>query len=505
LCAAGQASILGLYDSHRIGLPRAAGQEISWEEADRGIVERLSAIRRNRGAVRVLSATVNSPTLQRQIDRFLLTFADAKHVVVDPLSVSAILDAHERTHGVRRLPRYQFASAEVIASFDADFLGSWISPAEFTRGYTEARLTDGLPNERAWHTQVEARYSLSGGKADERWKLAPWELPVALEHLVADLAERAEDPFRAGSNALPAERMSSIRRLGERLWNAGGRGLVLYGGNDISGQMLCNLANELLGNYGETLDLSIPSQQRQGSDRDYSQLVAELTEGRVAALLVHSANPVADLPLPEAALASLKKLPLLVTLSSSEDETAAIAGFHCPDSDPAECWGDSEPVAGSVSVRQPLVQPLRKARAAIESFAAWAGSPASSYDLVRDCWRQTIHPRAASPIGFDEFWHQALHDGFAEVKNALPPPRPFAKAAVKPLIPAQNETLSLQLYAKPGMFDGALAYNPWLHELPDPVTKAVWDNYACLSPEKARELSIQDGDVVRIAAGEAAI
>jgi molybdopterin-containing oxidoreductase family iron-sulfur binding subunit len=505
LCAAGQASILGLYDSHRRGLPRAAGKEISWEEADRGILERLAAIRRDRGAVRVLSATVNSPTLQRQIDRFLSTFDDAKHVVVDPLSVSAIPDAHERTHGVRRLPRFHFAKAEVVASFDADFLGSWISPAEFTRGYTEARLTEGLPNESAWHTQVESRYSLSGGKADERWKLAPWEVPAALEHLVAELAERAGDPFRARSNALAAERMSAVRILGERLWNARGRGLVLYGGNDLAGQMLCNLANELLGNYGKTLDLSIPSLQRQGCDRDYSQLVAELTEGRVAALLVHSANPVADLPFSEPALSGLKKLPLLVSLASREDETAAIAGFHCPDADPAECWGDAEPVSGCVSVRQPLVQPLSKARAAVESFAAWDGRPASSFDLVRDCWRETIHSRAASPAGFDEFWHQALHDGVAEVKPALPPPGLFVRAAVQPPSAVQNEAFALQLYAKPGMIDGALAYNPWLHEMPDPVTKAVWDNYVCLSPAKAKEIAVHDGDVVRIAAGDSAI
>lgn len=505
LCAAGQASILGLYDSHRSGLPRAAGQEISWDEADRRILEQLAAIRREKGAVRVLSSTVNSPTLLRGIEAFLASFTNGRHLVVDPVSVSEILDAHERTHGVRRLPRYHFSKAEVIASFDADFLGSWISPAEFTKGYTEARLADGAPRETVWHMQAESRYSLSGGKADERLKLAPWEVTSALEHLVAALAAEAGELFSPGSDPLVGGVMQSIERLAARLWNARGRSLVLYGGNDLAGQQLSNLANELLGNYGSTLDVNLPSLQRQGSDRDHAHLVAELTEGRVAALIVYSANPAAGLPLSEAARAALAKVPLLVTLSPRDDETAAIAGFHCPDCDPAENWGDAEPVAGVASIRQPLIRPLGKARAAVESFAAWAGSPTSAYDLVRNCWKETIHPRAEAPVAFEEFWHRALHDGYAEVRTQLPSARTFAKGAIQPLRPAQSQPLVLQLYAKPGMFDGALAYNPWLHEMPDPITKAVWDNYACLSPAKAKELALRDGDVVRVAVGDAAI
>lgn len=505
LCAAGQASILGLYDSQRSGLPRIGGKESSWDAADRRILELLSEIRRDKRAVRVLSSTVNSPTMLRQIRAFLATFADAKHVVVDPISVSAILDAHERTNGVRRLPRYHFSKAEVIASFDADFLGSWISPAEFTRGYSEARTADGVPRKDAWHMQAESRYSLSGGKADERLKLAPWEIEPALEYLVADLAARAVEPFHPGSSALSDELMESIARTGERLWSARGRSLVLYGGNDVAGQLLCNFANELLGNYGNTLDIGLPSQQRQGSDRDYSQLVAELKEGRVAALVIYSANPVADLPLTEEVRAAIAKIPLLVTLSPREDETAMMAGFHCPDCDPTESWGDAEPVAGVVSVRQPLVQPLSKARAAVESFATWAGSPATSYDLLRDCWREVIYPLAASPAEFEDLWHQALLDGCAHVQPAIPPARPFTTSEIRPLKPAQSQSLVMQLYAKSGMFDGALAYNPWLHEMPDPVTKAVWDNYACLSPAKASELGLEDGEVVRIALGETTI
>lgn len=505
LCATGQASILSLYDSHRVQLPRSAGKESSWDEADSRIAEALSAARQNSGAVRVLSSTLTSPTLLRQIASFVSAFPDGKHVVADPVSASAILDAHERTHGVRRLPHYQLGKAEVVASFDADFLGSWIATTEFTRGYTESRLAEQAPRKAAWHTQVEARYTVSGGKADERIKVAPWEVSATLEHLVAKLASLSGKAFVPGSAAPAAEVMAAIDRLAQRLWNARGKSLVLYGANEIAGQQLANFANELLGNYGSTLDLSLPSLQRQGSDRDLAQLLAEIAGGKVAVLFVLGMNPVADLPLSDATRQAFERIPMLVTLAPREDETAAIAKIHCPDSDPFESWGDAEPVAGLVSVQQPLILPLDKSRPALESFAKWAGKPASAYELVQAHWRESIHPRAASAVPFETFWHKALHDGFAEVKSNLPVVGAFATGAVTPLGKQAAAAAMLQLYVKPGMLDGALAYNPWLQELPDPVTKATWDNYASISPAKAKELGVKNGDIVRVAVGDTAL
>lgn len=502
LCATGQASILSLYDSHRVQSPRAAGKEISWEDADRQIAAALSGASQGTGAVRVLSPTITSPTLLRQVASFLGGFKDGKHIVADPASASAILDAHERTHGARRLPHYQFAKAEVIASFDADFLGSWLSAPEFTRGYTESRLAELAPRKAAWHTQVEARYTMSGGKADERVKVAPWEVAAALEHLVAKLGALAGKPFAPGSNAPSAEVTAVIGQLAQRLWNARGKSLVLYGPNEVAGQQLANLANELLGNYGNTLDLSLPSLQRQGNDRDLAQLLTEITEGKVTALFVLGMNPAADLPLSEDTRRALGQIPLLVSLAPREDETVAIAKLHCPDSDPFESWGDAEPVAGLVSVQQPLIQQIGKARSAIESFAAWAGKPGSAYDLVQAHWREAIHPRATTADSFEIFWRKTLHDGFANVRPTQPAATTFTAISVAPLSKQEAATAMLQLYMKPGMLDGSLAYNPWLQELPDPVTKATWDNYASISPAKAKELGVKNGDVVRVAVGD---
>lgn len=342
-CAAGQASILGLYDSLRLRQPLSAGKPTTWEEADRAVGIALDSIKRQKGAVRVLTPTITSPTLLAQLRDFLAAFHDARHIVFDPLSVSALLDAHEELFGARVIPRMRFENAPVITAFDADFLGTWISPVEFTRGYREGRLKNGHPAEDAWHTQLESRMSLTGTKADERIRLSPGQIAPALEALAARLALHSGTRFSAGGGA-PGESLDQqLDSLAGRLWENRGRSLVLCGLADVAAQRLCAYANHLLGNYGTTLDLTRPSLQRQGSDRAMAGLLKEISAGQVAALLVLGANPAADVPVDQSALDAMKRIPLLVSLAARLDETAALSRFVCPDADPLESWGTPSP------------------------------------------------------------------------------------------------------------------------------------------------------------------
>ena len=182
--------------------PVARGKKSSWREVDEEISRALGGLRGEKRAIRVLAQTIISPALSSQIRGFLKGFADARHVVYDVLSASPILDAHLRTHGVRALPRYLFAKADVIASFDADFLGAWISPVEYTSAYSETRAVEAQSARFARHVQLESRMSLTGTKADRRVILAPLEIAAALEHLAVNLARKA------GSPALPAAGVS---------------------------------------------------------------------------------------------------------------------------------------------------------------------------------------------------------------------------------------------------------------------------------------------------------
>ncbi len=504
LCAVGQASILGVYDSLRLQYPLAAGKETTWPEVDREVTERLDRIRNNQGAVRLLTGTVNSPSLRNAIDRFLATFPNARHVMFDPLSSAALADAHEATHGLRVTPHFDFARADVIASFDADFLGTWLSPPEFTRGYASRRIPTETERFLSHHTQIESRFSVTGGKADERIVAAPDAIPAALAQLVGRIAGRAGAAAPPGPVRLGGSTGERIDELAERLWEARGRSLVVCGLEDRRAQILCNYANHLLGNYGAAVRLDRPSKQRLASDREMERLAGEIEAGQVAALLIHGANPVFDLPDGEKLGKAIANVPLVVSLSPRPDETGALAHFSCPDHHELESWGDAEPVEGVYSLRQPALRPIGNTRGFLETLAAWSGAPSPAREVVRETWRTGIYPRRGGDESpFEHFWQRALHDGVVEVPPSGAPRPVFNTAAVAGAgvaAPAAEEGYALVLYQKVSMLDGRHAYNPWLQELPDPISKATWDNYASLSPQAAAELGVAEGDVVRIEA-----
>jgi molybdopterin-containing oxidoreductase family iron-sulfur binding subunit len=509
LCAAGQASLLGLYDRLSLSTPLQEGRNATWPEIDSSIRRKLDTIRKQGGLVRVLSSTISSPTTRSLLQLFLNGFSGARHVVYDPVSCSAILDAHERTHGVRLLPRYRFDKADVVAAFDADFLGTWISPVEFTHGYQAKRRPAGRPPRISYHVQVESRMSLTGSNADERICLAPDETGKMLLQLAVRLAERAGMPIAAGERnadaaGLPASLVRGSEQLAERLWQARGRSLVVCGTQDISSQVLCNFINHALGNYGSTVDIERPSQQRQGNDRDVEELLGEIHAGKVTALFILDSNPVYDLPNGEALAQALKQVPLVVYCGERLDETARAAKFVCPHPHYLASWDDAEPVSAVVSLRQPTMTRLGNTRPVIESLAAWSGKTKPAYDLIRAHWKAHVFPRQTKERSFQVFWDRAVHDGFAEVTPLPIQAKGFDLAAVRDAIRESESAhggTSLVLYSKVSMLDGGHAYNPWLQELPDPISKVTWDNYACLSPAAATELGVAEGDVISIEAG----
>ena len=304
----------------------------------------------------------------------------------------------------------------------------------------------------------------------------------------------------------PSPLEPALDAIAERLWAARGRGLVISSSQDVRVQVLCNFINHEIGAYGATLDLEKPSYQRQGSDSDLAELRAELSRGEVQALIVAGANPVYDLPDAATLASDLRRVPLLVSTAERIDETASLAHFVCPDHHYLESWSDAEPVSGVVSLTQPTILPLHDTRSLLESLSVWTTGTRRrpALDLVRDHWERAIYPRATSRRSdpFERFWNRTLERGVAEIA-----PRRVDDAALRlqsrsarscARKSSHPNAFALVLYPKIGMLDGRHGHNAWLHELPDPVTKVTWDNYACFSPAAARRLGIDDGDVVRV-------
>jgi molybdopterin-containing oxidoreductase family iron-sulfur binding subunit len=488
LCAIGQVQTRGLYDEARLRGPRLEGREVDWARLDADLVGRFAALRSSGGAVRILAPTLTSPTLKAAVTGFLETFKDGHLVQADALSCAALAAAHERTHGQRLVPRYRLEEADLIVGVEADFLGTWLDPVGFTRAYAERRGPD-RPRPMSKHIQVESGLSLTGSNADERIRLAPSEAVPFLEYLARHLGVGTE------SGNLPAALAAKAGAVAQALEHHRGHGLLLCGLNDLRAQELCARINHALDHEGATVDLARLSLQKQGDDRALETLIREMAEGRVGALILLGANPLYDQP--AAFAAAFAKVPLRVSMALTEDESALRCTHLAPDHHWLETWRDSEAVAGTFALAQPLINPLFATRDAVESLGAWSGHPVQALAAVRAHWKGAMFPRQKAVADFDAFWNGALQKGAVQVE-ALGAPRYREGRVEGPARPARNEGYELLLYAKVGLGDGRHAHIPFLQELPDPITKATWDNYVQVSPAAATKLGLEQGDLLRL-------
>jgi molybdopterin-containing oxidoreductase family iron-sulfur binding subunit len=518
LCATGQAMVLSLYDSKRLREPRIGGAPAGWEEVDRLVRARLSDARSAGKSLRIVTGSGAGPATLAAIGALARSFGDLRHVVHEPLSAAALADAHERCYGRRFVPRYRFDRASVIASFDADFLGTWISPVEFTAAYRAGRTPDGPSGAMSYHVQFESRMSLTGSNADRRVPVRPEEIRGLLQELSRHVARETGasagslpgGPADQAAGAPKGPAASALPALARRLAEAGPRGLVVCGMNDLACQLTAAWINRMLGNAGVTVETGRAALSRTEDDTAFRTLVDELERGSVGVLVVHGANPVYDHPLGARFAAAMKRAGLAVVFAMHDNETSAHAGAVLPQGHPLEEWGDAEPVSGIVSVRQPVIAPFGNTRPLADSLLAWAGEAAVSPGPIRKAWEASVFPRReGGAADFESFWNTALHDGYAEVAPEAFGPMEFDAAALREAAPEAGGSaagdFTLELYPTVGLLDGRHAHNPWLQELPDPVTKAAWDNYASVSGETADRLGAEEGDVLKIEAGGIAI
>jgi len=496
LCPIGQAHLLELYDSKRLMYPVQNSKQVTWNHLDKEILSRLEKIKSDGGKVRLVTGTITSPTLKSLITQFLSEYNDAKHVQYEALSSSAILDAHFLTHGVRTLPHYCFDKAEVILSFDADFLGTWISPVEFTTASKKGRNLESAPTTFSRHIQVEGRMSLTGSNADVRIAASYQEIQNAIQQVAERISTLAG--VQSPVHATGTENFSMVA---DELWNARGKSLVVCGLNDLNSQLLINYINNVLGNYGTTIDINSPSYQHQESDSDVQSLITEMREGTVSALFIAGTNPIYSLPNGNEFAELMKKIPCTVAITNRMDETSAVAEFVCSEPHALEMWNDAEPISGIFSITQPVVPAFGSTRSLIENISVWSKKNSSTYDTIQKYWEQNIFTQIHGLTGFQSFWDNSVFNGFAVIEKSDENANNFHDDVLGrdfSLLNQGKSNLTLTLYPTLAILDGRHAHNAWLQELPDPVTKIVWDNAISIAPSLASELQIVQGDMVKI-------
>lgn len=474
--AAVQASVLDLYDTHRLRFPQknlgSSFKEETFESLDRAIATELAAA----SEIVLLTNTINSPSTLDIISKF----PKIRHVQYEAVSYSGMLLANEASGFGRNLPTYKLENADVIVSLGADFLGTWLNPIEQSVGYAKGRKIDEKNPKMNKHYHFEGFLSMTGSNADERFTHRPSQTGAVALALLAAVGGSVTAP------TLDAKLTAGITKAANDLKTAGARGVVLCGSNDVNVQTIVNAINGAIGAYSSTIDFSKSSYTSKAIDKDFSDLLAQMEGGQVSAILIHGANPVYDYFDGARFASALKKVKTTVSFNERMDETTRLCKYLLPANNYLESWGDAEPKAGTYSFIQPTINPLFKTRQLQDSLLIWSGNTTEFHDYHKTFW--------VSKLGSEKAYLKALQDGVVENAGtgggAYSGGAVAAAAAAIAASPAGGKD-ELVVFQAIGVGTGAGSTNPWLQELPDPVTRSTWGNYALISLAKANELGIK--------------
>ena len=485
-----EASVLSLYDKERLEGPTKGGESIEWLAMDNEIRTALS----NSNNIRLVSQTVVSPTTKKAIGEFLARYSNAQHVSYDPVSAYGITKANEQSFGAAMIPSYDFSKAKTIVSIGADFLGTWLSPIEFTKQYSKTRKISDEHRVMSRHYQFESNMSLTGANADYRTPIKPSQVGPIVGAMYNAIAKQTGG---AVVNTPSAGDVPNMSEAAADLLKAGaGNTLVVAGSNDPAVQVLVNGINSMLGNYGSTINTGNPLHFRQGNDEAMATFVSDLNAGNVDAVIFMNCNPVYDSAQGGALEAAIGKAKTKISTSDRNDETTSLVDYIAPDHHYLEQWNDAELKQGHFSLVQPTISPLFDTRQAPQSILAWAGNVVEYRTYLQDNWKETYMPMQADTSNFQMFWDTTLFNGVfhTEGDNTSYTYNASAAGAAANSI-SQNYkgggAVELALYEKLAIGNGSQANNPWLQEASDAITKATWDNYLTISQAMADEMGIE--------------
>ncbi len=507
LCVRGQASLQGLYNPDRITGPhrrrvtdaeagRSVLEPVGWEEAQQDLVDRLQALYEAGRGDRV---AVITPPLTGTLAGLVSSWTSAlgaRWVRYEPFGYEAIRAANGRVFGRREVPHYDFARAEMVVSFGADFLETFGSPAGFARDHAgQRRVRDGRTTR---FVQIEPRLSMTGAAADAWHAVAPQTeglvAAAMVQAIVSEQRAQGIQPEEAarvgelvagatpeavsGAAGLPAERIRELARAFSDPARGPGRTLAVGGGVGVSGanataaQVAVSLLNYVAGNVGATVDFGAASSVDAAAYADMQGLAEAMRSGEVELAIVHDVNPAFAMPAAADFRGALAEVPFVAALSSLPDETTALADLLLPVHTALESWGDSNPRRGVWGLMQPTMRPvfdtrhvgdllIEVARALGGDMTGYLPQRGDFYRYLREAWeamQPVPEPVAEAPLANQD---APPADPVPQAEPAAPPPEPpdfetwWADALRRGgvTLPAPSVAVSL----RPGVFDGDLA------------------------------------------------
>ncbi|HEX9078139.1 MAG TPA: molybdopterin-dependent oxidoreductase [Desulfuromonadaceae bacterium] len=553
LCARGQAILQELYHPDRVPQPlrrngpRGSGEftRISWTEALRLLVSQLATLQREKATDRLALVTLQlSGTLAAVTTRFMHSFGSPHHLPFELLAPEWLRTANRQNFGQPNLPLYDLAETRYLLSFGADFLEGHLSPVQY--GHAFGNMRQGRDTVRGHFTYVGGRMSLTAASAD-RWMPArtgsEGALALGMARLI--LTESLYDAASLASSGLVAEkllaqldtydlpRVAQLSGLAKETVAEVAREFALtrpalaMAGESVAFQTngpeavhAVQLLNLLAGSLNRPGGFFPASGFSAGPDNPFAQLfslVQSMRGGSTRVALIQG-DPVHGIPPATGFQEALAKVPFIVSFSSLLDDTALQADLVLPDHAALESWGDVIPQAGTrgttVGLMQPVVTPFLDTRQFPEVLMATAHElggemaaafPYPSYlEMVKDEMKKRIGPAAGRD--FEAAWADLLRQGglFETDKGHGTAYRWSGGASIpQPAEPrfAGDEKefpLHLQVYPSVALHEGQGAALPWLQQLPDPMSTAVWGSWIEINPATAAALGIGFGDLVEV-------
>jgi len=514
-----QASILDLYDPDRLKDPvlvDSGNVARSWDDFAAWSKQHFAKFDSTQGQGLVfLAEKVSSPSRDAARDAIIAKWPEATWAVYDPTEDGAVLAGSPPMWGDRPCKQLlDLSKAKLIVAFDRDLLFSEPGALTHARGFASTRKAMTTKDEMSRLYVVESRFSLTGGKADHRVRLAPSQIPWAVAMLAR--AVMAKLGGGSGGAALGTALGSMAATLPAGMGEAGldqawidacaddlvenkGRSVIVAGpGQPAAAHAMCHLMNVALGNVGATVSyLEMSSEEATSSAGELAKVAAMLDAGAVDTIVCVGVNPVYDAPGALEFGRKFTKAGMRITLDHGPSETVAASNWRLPQAHYLESWGDTRSADGTIAPIQPMIAPLYGAKSDLETLAMIRGEEhADGYALVRSTWQE-----GTSAVGdFEKRWRRALHDGVAAGTIGQASAKPIDRArleawaaglvaGVKPAgVPSQN---SLDVvFCASNMGSGKQANNGWLHELPDAVSHLSWDNAAFVSPKTAEALGL---------------
>lgn len=466
--ARAQASVLSLYDNDKVKQPKFEGKDETFDKVDSFVIKGLDEAKASGKKIVLLSHSLPSPTFKKLFAEFKAKYPTAELVTYDAFPYSAALDAAQEVFGQRALPVYDLKGSELVVSFQADFLGDY-NAASLETSYAAARKPG--PN-MLRHIQVEANMSLTGANADSRYRLKPSAINKTLVEVYNAIVGGGT------SDKTATEIANELKAKGSKA--------VVFADGSKGAQVLAHLINQKLGSVAFTGKANF---LKEFNNARYQEFLGWVNAGQVGVLIANNVDPIYSHPKGEDFKKSLTKVPYVIAVADKKNEMYKAAKAVIPVANWLESWGDIEPQTGVYSLMQPTIQKIYKSRQIEESLLVWKNGKNNAANSYYDY----LKTNAPSILGGTSF-NKALYNGINTSSNAttLAYTGGNGAQAAAELGNFKASDLELVLYTKSSMGDGTQANNPWLQELPDPLTRMSWDNYLTISPKDAEKFGIEN-------------